>query len=114
MTPELWQRLKPLYQAAVEKLDEERTNFIVEACGNDEELKRELLALVEANNKQTCDIDFPLINPEGLIAKAAKPFSVGQVVLGRFKIVRLIGSGGMGDVYEASDVELGRIALKTI
>jgi serine/threonine protein kinase len=114
MTPELWQRLKPLYQAAVEKLDEERTHFIVEACGNDEELKRELLALVEANNKQTCDIDFPLINPEGLIAKAARPFSVGQVVLGRFKIVRLIGRGGMGDVYEASDVELGRIALKTI
>jgi serine/threonine protein kinase len=34
--------------------------------------------------------------------------------LDRFKIVRHLDAGGMGDVYEASDLELGRIALKTI
>ena len=42
-------------------------------------------------------------------------FHRDQLVAGRFKIIRLIGQGGMGAVYEAEDQELGgRIALKTV
>src|SRR5437016_4353742 len=42
-------------------------------------------------------------------------FRAGDVVAGRYKIVRLVAQGGMGQVYEAQDQELGeRIALKTV
>lgn len=42
-------------------------------------------------------------------------FSPGDVLAGRFRIVRFIAAGGMGEVYEAEDSELGgRVALKTI
>jgi hypothetical protein len=41
-------------------------------------------------------------------------FSASEVVLERFTIIRLVGSGGMGDVNEAEDRELGPVALKTI
>ena len=41
-------------------------------------------------------------------------FAPGELILSRFRIVRLIGSGGMGEVYEATDLQLGRVALKTI
>jgi serine/threonine protein kinase len=41
-------------------------------------------------------------------------FKSGELVLGRFRIIRLIGKGGMGEVYEAEDLQLGTIALKTI
>jgi serine/threonine protein kinase len=43
------------------------------------------------------------------------PFSPGSLVAGRYQIVRLIGSGGAGDVFEARDTVLGvSVALKTL
>jgi len=42
-------------------------------------------------------------------------FSPGDVVVGRYRIVRVIGSGGAGEVYEATDTQLGgSVALKTL
>jgi serine/threonine protein kinase/tetratricopeptide (TPR) repeat protein len=55
----------------------------------------------------------------GLPTRGASDFlpglSAGRVLAGRFKIVRFLARGGMGEVYEAEDLELGEnVALKTI
>jgi len=114
MTPELWQRLKPLYDAALEMPEAERAKVVAQACRNDSELGKELAALLKASTEPTGTGDVPIVNFRNLFPPCSKPFSIGELVLGRFEVVRHLGTGGMGEVYEAIDRELGRIALKTI
>jgi hypothetical protein len=113
MTPELWERLKPLFDAAIKMPATERDRFVDEVCSDDLELKNELAALLKANDEHTGLVNAPVVNLRDLFPES-RSFSAGELILDRFHIVRYVGGGGMGDVYEAIDLELGRIALKTI
>jgi eukaryotic-like serine/threonine-protein kinase len=113
--PQLWQRLKPLFDAAMGKPETERARFIDEACGEDPELREALRQLVNASGDSTATADARIFDLHKLFPEQRPTFVADELVLERFRIVRLIGSGGMGEVYEAVDLELGqRIALKTI
>lgn len=111
MTPELWERLKPLFHAALERGVGDRAAFIAEACGPDAELKQNLEQLVNAAQDESKTIDGPMVR---LPPTRSARFGPGEIILDRFRIVRLIGRGGMGEVYEAEDLQLGRVALKTV
>lgn len=114
-TPGLWERLKPLFGAAMDKPEDERASFIDEVCGQDRELRDALRRLVEASDDVTAPADERLFDFHHLFPQQWPAFAERELVLRRFRIVRQIGSGGMGEVYEALDLELGRrIALKTI
>lgn len=114
MNPDLWQRLKPLYEAAIQKPKEERAAFVAQACG-DRELREALEALLKVHDAGGSTFDHPLVDLHKLTSKT-QALAVGDVLLGQFKIIRHIDSGGMGEVYEAVDLKMprGRIALKTI
>lgn len=114
MTPERWKHLKSLFEAALDLPKEQRSRFVDEVYRNDPEFGKPLDELLAAHEAKTDSLDAPLIDFRLFGHLAEGELAAGTLLLGRFEIVRHLGSGGMGDVYEAIDLELGRIALKTI
>lgn len=113
LTPELWQRLEPWFHKAMERDPKDRAAFIEEACSDCPELKEHLLGLLMAEQETThvSDVDVGRFSER---MRTEPRFQPGELVLGRFRILRLVGWGGMGEVYQAEDLELGIIALKTV
>src|SRR5277367_4659558 len=115
MTPELWQRLKPLYEAAIGKPPGKRAEFISTACQDDHELREELESLLSENDGGGQSLDTPLFKFEKLFDEKKRVFTKGERILGRFEVLSYIGHGGMGEVYRARDPKLDReLAIKVL
>jgi tRNA A-37 threonylcarbamoyl transferase component Bud32 len=107
-----WRRLEEIYHAVLEKEPSGVRSFLDDACGADQELRREIEALLAQEAAQG-PMDRPLWNgPSPLQPRTA--FAAGTMA-GRYRILRLIGEGGMGAVYEAEQDKPRRtVALKVI
>jgi serine/threonine protein kinase/Tfp pilus assembly protein PilF len=110
MTPERRQQLKDLFHAAAERDPEERTAFLAKACGDNPSLLAEVRSLLPHADAS----DFLEKQPFAALADALAPAFEQRI--GPFRIVRVIGHGGMGEVYEAvQEGPLPRtVALKLI
>lgn len=119
MTPERWQQLDNLLNAALEKAPPERAAFLKQVCADDAELLNEVESLLRHYQNDDSFLENP---PTELAAKFASDLAtkhsteltIGQK-LNHYQLDRLLGRGGMGAVYLAHDTRLERqVAIKLL
>jgi serine/threonine protein kinase/predicted Zn-dependent protease len=117
MTPARWELVTAVFQAALEKTASARMDFVRQACAGDLDLELQVKQLLAADENAGSFLKKPSFGsvPDQHYTDHPHLLPPGSVLSSRFEIIRLLGQGGMGQVYEALDLRLNtRIALKAI
>jgi serine/threonine protein kinase/Flp pilus assembly protein TadD len=113
-----WRAVTEIFDSAVELPVNSRGEFVQAAAGTDARVRNLVTDLLEADSKNAGFLEgpcFAVTDFAGASGDQPSVIQADEMISARFKVLRLVGTGGMGHVYEALDTELNvHVALKTI
>src|SRR5271154_6527761 len=111
--PEKWDQVKELFALALERVPEQRSSFLREACAGDDSLRTEIESLLSSfDGAATFLEDCPAAD-----LLSAQSSAMAGKRIGAYRILREIGQGGMAVVYlaeRADDQYRKRVAIKML
>jgi serine/threonine protein kinase len=112
MTSDRWQEIERLYHLARQQDPAKREAFLEKACEKDESLRREVGSLLASRSEAEDFIESPAMDvaARAIADDRVKQHSdlAGRTLL-HYQIMKQVGSGGMGEVYQTKDLSLAAL-----
>jgi eukaryotic-like serine/threonine-protein kinase len=112
MPDQHWENLQHLFHAALALPPHERAVYLQQACDGNLSLRRAVESLLKSHEEADNFVDTPAYQAVAEMVLDGEDLKSGETV-GHYRILSLLGEGGMGTVYLAEDTKLHRkVSLK--